>query len=263
MRWDSPIVIASAGTLAIHLVMLVVLDTAAAYLPGPRFKPAPRVELVEIELPRPTPPPPPRPEPEIKPPDPVPEPPQRTVPRTAVKSSIRSTPTPPTPDPPPPTPTPTSDPGGGPIFQLPDNPGGSINVPQGPRTGSNRMGPAGDGGGTGKGSGPGSAELPKPMSIATIKNKAQPKGDQSYINLGRDYPPEAKTLGIEGQIRVRLLVDAQGRVASAVPLNKLGHGLDELAMRYAKELEFTPATDTDDRAVASVVVWTFTMTLPK
>ncbi len=62
---------------------------------------------------------------------------------------------------------------------------------------------------------------------------------------------------------MRLVVDDTGKVRSAVLLNKLGHGLDELAMRKAKEIQFEPARDTDDKAVTSVVVWTFNMTLPK
>jgi hypothetical protein len=43
--------------------------------------------------------------------------------------------------------------------------------------------------------------------------------------------------------------------------NKLGHGLDELAHRRAGEIEFEPARDTDDKPVASVVVWTFNFRL--
>jgi hypothetical protein len=52
-------------------------------------------------------------------------------------------------------------------------------------------------------------------------------------------------------------------VKSAVLLNKLGHGLDELALERAKKIQFDPARDTDDKPVSSVVVWTFNMTLPK
>jgi hypothetical protein len=48
-----------------------------------------------------------------------------------------------------------------------------------------------------------------------------------------------------------------------VLLNRLGHGLDELALARARQIEFEPARDTSDRAVRSVVVWTFNMTLPK
>lgn len=90
-----------------------------------------------------------------------------------------------------------------------------------------------------------------------------PKGDYGYIDAGKDYPPAARQLGIEGALRVRLVVDPEGKVTSAVLLNRLGHGLDELALRKAKEIQFEPARDTDDRPVTSVVVWTFNMTLPR
>jgi TonB family protein len=101
------------------------------------------------------------------------------------------------------------------------------------------------------------------MSVATIKSRAMPKGDFSYFDASKDYPPEAKALAIEGVIRVRLVVDAAGAVKSAVLINKLGHGLDELALERAKKIQFEPAKDTDDKPVSSVVVWTFNMTLPK
>ncbi len=90
-----------------------------------------------------------------------------------------------------------------------------------------------------------------------------PKGDYGYFDAGRDYPQEAKQLGIEGALRVRLVVDDHGHVTTAVLLNHLGHGLDELALDRARKIEFEPARDTDDHPVASVVVWTFQMTLPK
>ena len=72
-----------------------------------------------------------------------------------------------------------------------------------------------------------------------------------------------RSLGIEGVIRVRLVVDENGKVKDTRLLNRLGHGLDELALERAKKIEFEPARDTDDKAVSSVVVWTFNMTLPK
>ncbi|MGE3546810.1 MAG: energy transducer TonB, partial [Kofleriaceae bacterium] len=72
-----------------------------------------------------------------------------------------------------------------------------------------------------------------------------------------------KQLGIEGAIRVRLVVSAEGKVVAKKLLNQLGHGLDELALTASDKLEFTPALDTNDKPVSSVVIWTFTMTLPK
>jgi TonB family protein len=100
------------------------------------------------------------------------------------------------------------------------------------------------------------------VSVASIKEKAKPKGDYGFLDAGDDYPADARKLEIEAQIKVRLLVSAEGKVTKATLLNKLGHGLDELALARAKKIEFEPAIDTDDRPVASVVVWTFTFTLP-
>src|SRR5262249_42325166 len=129
---------------------------------------------------------------------------------------------------------------------------------------TDRIGRGGTGGGTGAGSGTGTSEAPPtPVSVATIKTRALPKGDFSYFDASKDYPPDAKSLGLEGQIRVRPIVDENGKVKSSVLLNRLGHGLDELALERAKRIEFTPARDTDEKPVTSVVVWTFNMTLPK
>lgn len=89
---------------------------------------------------------------------------------------------------------------------------------------------------------------------------ALPKGDYGYVG---EYPAAARALGIEGDIRVRLLVDDQGKVKTKTLLNRLGHGLDELALQRVTEMEFEPARDSDEKPVASVVVWTFHMTLPK
>lgn len=114
--------------------------------------------------------------------------------------------------------------------------------------GSGAGGPIDGGGGT--------------ASIATIKTRAMPRGDFAY-SLVKDYPSEAKQLGIEGKIRVKLIVDERGAVTAATLLNRLGYGLDEQAARRAKELIFDPARDTNDQPVRSVVIWTFEFTLPK
>ena len=135
-----------------------------------------------------------------------------------------------------------------------------VGVAVGART-TGHVGRGGHGGGTGAGTGTGSA-AGAPMSVATIKQRALPRGDYSYQEA-KDYPEEAKQLGIEGKIRVKLVVDEHGAVTSAVLLNRLGHGLDELALRRANAIVFDPARDTDDHPVTSVVVWTFDMTLPK
>jgi len=254
-------VLALGGTLAIHVLIAVGGDALVVTHPFVPDKPAPHVELVDVEIPEPPPPPPP---PAAAPPAPAPVP-TAPAPVQKVRASAPrpAAPPPPAETPPPSTPAP-AEPGGDPVVHM-DNLGpdatGQVPVAVGrPTTG--HIGKGGSGGGTGAGSGSGSAEV-APMSVAAIKKRAMPHGDYGYIDAGKEYPAEAKQLGIEGPVRVRLVVDDRGKVTSAVLLNRLGHGLDELALRKAKEIEFEPARDTDDHPVASVVVWTFHMTLPK
>lgn len=260
MRWDSPFVLAAAGTIAIHTLVLLIGDILLVtnpYIPPPPR--VPKIELVTVKVEKPKPPPPPPPVqarvPEVAattaPKDPRPRP------RPVAPRQVQETPPPKTETPPP---TSTEPAGGAPTITMPDvAPSGTgTPVAKGKRT----TGTTGQGGtGTGTGSGEGSGSAPdKPVSVATIKTRAMPKGDYSYI---ADYPVEARRLGLEGPIRVRLVVDDTGKVKAAVLLNKLGGGLDELALERAKKIEFEPAKDTDDKPVTSVVVWTFNMTLPK
>lgn len=260
MRLDSPFVLAAAGTFAIHLIMIVTVDAITIYNPYQPSPPAPRVEMIDVEVPPPPEPPKPPPPPVAKEPEPVketPAPDPRPRQKVAAKAPAE---TPPPPDQPPPPPDPGAS-GGDEVVQMDDIAPAARGVavkPGKPATG--RVGRGGSGGGTGAGSGEGSGDAPPPVSVATIKKAAMPKGDYAYFS---DYPPEAKALGIEGPIRVRLIVDTEGKVKQATLLNRLGHGLDELALSRAKQIQFEPAQDTSDRPVTSVVVWTFHMTLPK
>jgi protein TonB len=256
VRWDSPFVLAAAGTFAIHIILVTASDAIVVTHPPGRWVEPPRVELIEIEVPPVVAPPPPP----VAPPEPAPE--IKPAPRPQV---ARTTPPPARRAEPPPAPTEQPvEAGGAEVVQMDDIAPAATGVPVavGKRS-TGHIGRGGSGSGTGAGSGAGSAEIDKPVSIATIKTRAMPKGDYGYFDAGKDYPPEARALGIEGAIRVRLVVDERGNVKSQMLLNRLGHGLDELALKRAAEIAFEPARDTDDRPVTSVVVWTFQMTLPK
>jgi periplasmic protein TonB len=258
VRWDSPFVLAAAGTIAIHLIAITAGDAIVVTHPPAPWHPAPHLELVEIEVPpvlQPPPPPPP-PKPDVAPPPPAPVADAKPRPR-AQPSQIRSAPAP--------APETKSDvpvaTGGDEVVHMDDIAPGATGVAVAPgKPASGRVGRGGNGGGTGAGSGAGSGSDPKPVSVATIKTRALPKGDYGYVG---EYPAEARALGIEGDLRVRLVVDEQGKVKTKALLNRLGHGLDELALQRVADMEFEPAKDTDDKPVASVVVWTFHMTLPK
>ena len=261
MRSDSPFGLVFAGTLAIHALFLLGADAMTTFFPREDAPPTPRVELVEVEIPPVQKPPPPP----VRPPEPEPRPAPKEPPKPravrAVQPEAPPAPPPPPSEPPPPQ-EPASDPGGAPTVSMPDiAPAATgVAVAPGPRN-TGKIGRGGTGTGTGSGSGAGADPAPVPVSIAGIKRDARPRGDYDYTN--KDYPAEARRLGIEGVIRVVLTVDDKGKVKSAVLLNKLGHGLDELALARAWKIEFEPALDTNDHPVPSSVTWTFRMVLPK
>jgi periplasmic protein TonB len=266
VRTDS-VVNATVGSIAIHVALAVAAYTLLVTRPLQGPPPAPKVELVDIEPPAIVqPPPPPLKQDEPKAPETPPTPvKQAPVQHVAKVVSRPIAPPPPTELPPPSTTPSTDDSGGAPVTTMEDiAPAATgVAVAKGPRS-TGKISRGGSGGGTGAGSGTGTSDaIPAPVSVATIKTRAMPKGDFSYVDASKDYPAEAKSLGIEGQIRVKLIVDDGGLVKSATLLNKLGHGLDELALVRAKKIVFDPAKDTDDKPVSSVVIWTFNMTLPK
>jgi periplasmic protein TonB len=250
------------GTLLVHLALLTIFDVGGTW--ARRHPETPPPEEIELDDTPPPPPPPPKVQPAPPPPPvkaPEPAPPQ-VVHRAVTHETTARPPTPTHETPPPEThePTPT-DQGGQEAYKLPEGPTGGVAVPV-----AHGQGAGGTGHGAGGGSGDGQASpeaRPQPVSIAAIKTRAKPRGDYSYFGAGKDYPPEARQLGIEGVIRVRLIVDPKGKVVGRTLLNKLGHGLDELALERASQIEFDPALDDRDQPVTSLVVWTFDFKLPK
>jgi periplasmic protein TonB len=254
-------VLTVAGAIAIHVLALTTADVLLVTHPPQQRTPAPHVELVDVEVPKRPPPPPPPPPVRKDMPVVREEPAARVRPTARAQTRIPEPTTPPTPVPPTPT---SAAPGGdpGPLLDHFDSSvSGDELVAKGKRTGGG-VGQGGSGGGTGSGTGTGTGGG-APVSVATIKTPAKVRGDYGYFSLGKDYPAEAKQLGIEGAIKVRLVVDTNGKVTAAVLLNRLGHGLDEIALTRARAIEFEPARDTNDQPVSSIVVWTFHMELPK
>lgn len=122
-------------------------------------------------------------------------------------------------------------------------------------------------GGTGTNTGGGGAADsqgtggPRPVSIASIKKRARPLNPD--LDTSKLYPDEARRLGIEGQVKVYLVVDETGRVVRRRVTKSLGHGLDQVALELAKKLRFEPAIDTEGRPVSDKLEWTFTFVLPR
>lgn len=273
--------IALAAAAAVHGVMGGGLYAAGKWADREPDKEREVVEMEFIDLP----PPPPEVEPEPPPPlppEPEPEPEPETPPPPPPREPVKEVKTPPpqkvTTAPPPPAGATTDEPPApgenvndddmAPkrVYRLPDStPGGGIEVPRGITTGSPRGVKGGTGTNTGGGGPPDSTGtgVARPVSVAAIKTRAKPKGNYDFVGDYEDYPAEAKRNGIEGVVKVKLVVDETGKVTSATVVKKLGHGLDERALELAKNIEFEPALDTADRPVTSIVIWTFRFTIPR
>ena len=256
---------AAVGALAIHfLVMFLIADVE---------RPAPYIvtdmaleEVVEAE-PEPVPQAEPEPEPE---PAPEPEPEPEKAPPPEPKDTPPPEPKSAEPPPGPAAPDPAGEPAPGWAVEAPSSdqpytidavPIGQARAPGGRGKGGTGRGKGTGGGGTDPAATGGGGD--GTVSVASIKTMPQPIGDTDFVDATRDYPPDAKRLGIEGQVKVRLKVDETGKVAARSLVTRLGHGLDELALKLANRLRFKPAIDTTDKPVPATVVWTFTFTLPR
>ena len=74
------------------------------------------------------------------------------------------------------------------------------------------------------------------------------------------YPEEAKKEGLEGQVVLELVIDAEGRVTAAKVLHGDGHGFDEAAVQGARKLRFKPAK-LNGEAVETKITYTMTFLL--
>jgi TonB family protein len=73
-----------------------------------------------------------------------------------------------------------------------------------------------------------------------------------------EYTEEARTEGIRGTVVVKVLIDAQGRVASVEPVMELSHGLTEKAIEAIEQWIFEPAKlDGEPVPVEYIVSTTF------
>jgi protein TonB len=74
------------------------------------------------------------------------------------------------------------------------------------------------------------------------------------------YPEEARKLGIEGQVVLRITVDADGKVVKAAVIKGTGHGLDEAALEAIKHFRFKPGLEGEE-TVATEITYTYTFLL--
>jgi protein TonB len=91
------------------------------------------------------------------------------------------------------------------------------------------------------------SELPRPLN-------------RESLNLRKYYPPQARRSGFEGDVVLRLLIDADGTIAKVDVISDPGEGLGQAAAQAVRELRFSPAK-VNGVAVATTVPFTIHFTL--
>ncbi len=134
-------------------------------------------------------------------------------------------------------------------------------APSGPAMALGRAG-AGSAGGHGHGGGSSGGDGAGGVSEADIAR--MPEVDADACGRGIAYPAEAEAAGIEGDVRLRVSLTAEGRVAAVRVLAGLGHGLDQAAATALRtRCRFSPALDRSGKPVAFVIPsYTFHFQLP-
>ncbi len=118
--------------------------------------------------------------------------------------------------------------------------------------GTGGVGIPGGGGGAGGGGG-GAPAKPAPSALPVVKQVKElapvdsaPCSDdvvkpKMLSQVQPAYTAEAQQAGVEGKVKLEVIIDATGHVTSVRVLNGLGFGLDEAAIAAVKQWTFTAA----------------------
>jgi protein TonB len=89
---------------------------------------------------------------------------------------------------------------------------------------------------------PGGTAPPHDDSSEPLAQQSVDAQARLVMGLAPSYPDAARAEGIEGDVRLELVVGVSGAVESARVVRGVGHGLDEAALRAVRQFRFAPAT---------------------
>ncbi len=95
---------------------------------------------------------------------------------------------------------------------------------------------------------------PKPKKTFTGEIKDKPK---VLLEQKIPYPPEARSLGVQGKVRLRVTISPKGKVTKVEVLEDPGSGLGQAAAKALKGFVFSPAMDTAGNAVEYKITYTY------
>ncbi len=99
------------------------------------------------------------------------------------------------------------------------------------------------------------ARAPPPADVTEVEVPPRLVRQPSSLELRALYPEAARRDGVEGDVRLELLVSETGAVTEVRVLTRAGHGFDEVAPQAARRIVFRPA-ERGGRPVAVRIPWT-------
>jgi len=106
-------------------------------------------------------------------------------------------------------------------------------------------------------SGFGDADVPAPPSVRSHPAEASAAPGVPAEILSKptpDYTQEARSLKIEGEVLLEVVLEASGNLRVVRVVRGLGHGLDDNAVKAAEQIHFKPATRNGQPADSTVVL---------
>jgi len=100
-----------------------------------------------------------------------------------------------------------------------------------------------------------------PNAFAPVADNLICEDAARIVEIKPDYPPEARRLQIEGQVKVRVAIDRQGNMRWARVIKSPGYGMDEAAKQGLSRSKFKPAHACDGRVVDQIITYTYTFRL--
>jgi len=81
-----------------------------------------------------------------------------------------------------------------------------------------------------------------PASTRTVFGSSEVQKRARLLNApAAAYPDEARVAKAKGEVRLRLVLAADGKVKNIFPMKSLPYGLTDAAMNAARQIKFTPA----------------------
>ncbi len=110
-------------------------------------------------------------------------------------------------------------------------------------------------------SGTGAGDKPKKQGFSPAKAGEVKDKPKVVLEQQIPYPAEARKLGIEGKVRLRVDIDKKGRVVKVQVLQEPGGGLGQAAAKAIKGFLFSPAIGLSGKPVDYRITYTYVFKL--